>query len=114
MHDLDRRVAAMPGEIIGQPLTQPLSICLQVSWNEYAACRLAAYGFADQMETMRAVLRQAIEGLRNARSETEAAFAPTDKGRQKSITTALNAVAPLLQGFSYLLGHCHGLDQPLL
>jgi hypothetical protein len=114
VHDLDRRVAAMPGEIIEQPLAQPLSICLQVSWNEYAACRLAAYGFADLMETMRAVLRQAIEGLRNARSETEAAFAPTDKGRQNGITTALNAVAPLLQGFSYLLGHCRGLDQPLL
>ena len=63
---------------------------------------------------MKEVLRQAIEGLRDAHSRTKAAFAPTDEGRQLALTVALDAAVPLLQGFSYLLGHCRGLDRPFL
>lgn len=113
VHDLERRVTAMPAEVLSPPLSQPLSLCLQITWNEYAACRLAAYSYPDQMADMKESLRIAIAGLRNARLKTRDSFAPTEEGRQKALTTGLNAAAPFLQAFSYLLGHCRGLSRSL-
>jgi hypothetical protein len=113
VHDLAQSAAAIPGEILSQPLSPPLSICLKISWNEYAACRLAAYSYPDQIEDMRESLRQAIEAIADARLMTRAVFAPNGEGRQRGLTTALNAATPLLQAFSCLLGHCRGLNCPL-
>ena len=114
VHDLEQRAVALPGEILHQPLSRPLALCLQISWNEYAACRLAAYSYPDQVHDLKACLRQAIVGLADARLRTKDAFAPTEQGRQNALTVGLNAALPLLQSFSYLLGHCRGLHWPLL
>ena len=114
VHDLERRAVAMPGEVLSQPLSRPLSRCLQVSWNEYAACRLAAYSYPDQVEDMKTSLRTAIAGVADARITTRNAFVATNQGRQNALTTALNAAVPLLQAFSSLLGHCRGSGWPLV
>jgi hypothetical protein len=112
LHDLDQWARAFGTDILRPPLAQPLFLSLQVCWNEYAACRLAAYSYPGQTEDMRAALHSAIEKLGDARSRTNAAFAPTDEGRQSGLTAALNDALPYLQAFSYLLGHCKGLGIP--
>jgi hypothetical protein len=109
VHDLDKRVTSFPDETLEQPISSALSICLQVGWNEYAACRLAAYSFPGQVIEMREGLGQAIEGMKPAAARTAAAFASNDGGRQKGINSARDAVLPFLQKFSYLLGHCRGI-----
>lgn len=108
-HDLLKRLEVMPAEVLAYPIAKPLSICLQVSWNEYAACRLSAFKMPAMAETMKEGLRQAIEGLRGTPGVVGRLFSPTQEGRQAALTLALDRGVAFLQAFSYALGHCRGL-----
>ncbi|MEZ2346990.1 hypothetical protein [Terriglobus sp. RCC_193] len=108
-HDLLKRLEVMPADVRKYPIANPLSICLQVSWNEYAACRLSAFKMPTMVETMKEGLRQAVQGLRGVSKVAAQSFAPTQEGRQAALSIALDSSVAFLQAFSYALGHCRGL-----
>jgi hypothetical protein len=108
VQDLSTRGQCMHEGILNPPLAQPLAISLQITWNEYAACRLAAFSCPEQVGDFKELLRQNVATLIDSRDEVRSAFEPTIEGRQLALTMALNLVLPVLQSFCYLLGHCRG------
>jgi hypothetical protein len=47
VHELGNRVKTMGEQVLNYPIAQSLATALQVSWNEYAVCRLAASSYPD-------------------------------------------------------------------
>ena len=114
VHDLEARIKAITARVALEPqLSPPLFRCIEVSWNEYAACRLAAFSYPQQITEFKDSLRQSIANAGNARQRTTFAFQPTEQGRQNALTIALDLALPVLQSFSYLLGHCKALGLPI-
>lgn len=115
VHDLEARIKAITARAALEPrLARPLFLCIQISWNEYAACRLAAFSYSQQIREFTEGLRKSIADAGPARQRATAAFQPTATGRQNALTIALDLALPVLQFFCYILGHCKALGLPII
>ena len=109
VQDLDTRAKSLnTNELLNPPVAQPISLSIQIAWNEYAACRLSAFCDPNQSEDFKELLRQSTQSLIELADEPRAAFAAAPEARAHALTIALDLVLPVLQAFSYLLGHCRG------
>jgi hypothetical protein len=109
VQELDTRARSWTNdELLNPPLAQPIALTHQIVWNEYAACRLSAFSGLERIEDFKEMLRQSVEALQTSRSEPRSAFAPTQEGRTRALTLALNLSLPVLQAYAYLFGHCRG------
>jgi hypothetical protein len=114
VQDLEMRAQALSNsELLGPPLAQPIALCLQIVWNEYAASTLSGYVHRDQLADYQELLRQSTETLIFSRTAPRSLWAPTLEGRSAALTGALNLALPVLQSFAYLLGHCRGIEAQL-
>jgi len=111
VQDLEMRAQALSSsEILTPPLAQPIALCLQIVWNEYAASRLSGYVHPGQLADYQELLRQSTATLISSRKDLRSLWAPTPEGRSTALTAALNLALPVLQAFAYLFGHCRGID----
>jgi hypothetical protein len=110
VQDLETRSKSLTTEdLLDPPLSQPIALSLQIVWNEYAACRLSAFSYPDQVGDFQEALRQSVTALVASREKVKAVFAPTPEGRQLALSIALDLALPVMQAFSYLFGHCRGI-----
>jgi len=114
LQDLETRAKCLTTvELLNPPLAQPIALTQQIAWNEYAACRLSAYADPDRSEDFKELLRQNVDALLASRDKPRAAFAAPIEARIRALNLALDLALPVLQAFSYLLGHCRGIAREL-
>jgi hypothetical protein len=115
VHDLHTRNRAFPGVLLTQTLSGEDGYLFQAAdacWDEYAACRLSAPAYPDQLQQFETVFCEAFEGARDRANGFISQYW-NDGDHGKVFRGVFAEYSVLLKYASYLLGHLDGMQMSL-
>jgi hypothetical protein len=115
VHDLTMRKRAFPGVLLNQQLSGEDGYLFQAAdacWDEYAACRLSARIYPEQVQHFETVFCDALAVARE-RANLHLARYWQDRNHTKAFSGVYSEYSNLLKYASYLIGHIDGTGSSL-